>query len=271
MSEKCKYLLTISYDGTAYGGWQTQPNTLTIQQVIEKALETLFKKKISVVGSSRTDAGVHALGQLAQIVLDTSIEEKKFLYSLNGLLPNDIRVTSIESVPMDFHVRFDAKRKVYHYNLWCELFHNPCQRGTSYHVRHLIDEDLLKKAASYFLGTHNFKAFANENSKGAASSSPIKTIYSLNIVKQQGGYRIEVEGSGFLYKMVRNIVGTLLACSRGKLKHTDIPHLLEKQDRRLLPKSAPAHGLFLMKIDVDETKKGKKQVDRQIDLPQQEP
>ena len=268
MSTKAKYKLTISYDGTNYGGWQYQPNTLTIQEVIEKAFETLFKKKIPVVGSSRTDAGVHALGQVAQIQLDDPIEPIKLLYSLNGLLPHDIRIISIEAVDDDFHVRFDAKRKVYHYHLWCELFHNPCQRSYSYHVRHKIDPELLKKACSYFVGTHNFKAFANENSKGAAQSCPVKTLFSLNVFEQPGGYRLEFEGSGFLYKMVRNIVGTLLACARGKLDLPLIPEIFAKQDRRLLPKSAPAHGLFLMRIDYELATEDKKQVIPQNALPQ---
>lgn len=265
---KKKYKLTISYDGSEYGGWQYQPNTLTIQEVIEKAFETLFRKKIPVVASSRTDAGVHALGQVAQIVLEESVEPSKLLYSLNGLLPRDIRIIHIEEVPLDFHVRFDAKKKIYHYHLWCDLFHNPCLRHYSYHVRHKIDEAVLKRAASYFIGTHNFKAFANENSKGAAESCPVKTLYALNIVKQPGGYRLEFEGSGFLYKMVRNIVGTLLSCAQGKLAPSQIPEIFEKQDRRLLPKSAPAHGLFLMEIIYPTLNIEKILIVRENDLPQ---
>lgn len=239
----------ISYDGGAYVGWQYQPNGLSIQKVIEDAFTTLFKKEIKITGCSRTDAGVHALGQVATVVVERQSDLRKLIYSLNSLLPNDIRINKIEEVDPNFHVRYSSKKKIYHYHLHCELFHNPCQRNYSHHVRHLFREDKVKEAIPYFIGTHNFKAFANESTKGAASSSPIKTIYSIELVKQPGGYRLEFEGNGFLYKMVRNIVGTLLECGKGKLDPNEIPNLIKSENRRLVPKSAPALGLFLVKIE----------------------
>ena len=263
---KKKYKLLISYDGTCYGGWQYQPNTTTIQAVIENAFFILFKKKIAVIGSSRTDAGVHALGQVAQVVLEEDINPKELLYRLNGILPHDIRIHSMVEVPLDFHVRFDALKKTYHYFLCTELFHNPCQRGYAYHIKHKIDISLLELACTYFVGTHNFKAFANENSKGAAQSSPIKTLYSVKAIKHPGGLRIEFEGNGFLYKMVRNIVGTLLACGKGKLDPRQIPSLFEGEDRRMLPKSAPAHALFLIHIEYANCDQEREEGDRQSAL-----
>ncbi len=247
-----KYLLTIAYDGTAYSGWQYQPNALSIQQVLESAFQTILKRKISVVGCSRTDAGVHAYAQKAQIILEEEIEGEKLLYCINGVLPLDIRVKKIEKVPSDFHVRFDAKKKIYHYHIVSDLFHDPCKRGFSLHVRHRIDLDSLKKAIPYFIGTHDFKAFANQNSKGSASNCSIKTIYAINLTEERGGYLLEFIGNGFLYKMVRNIVGTLLECAKGKLCPEKIPELLKQHDRRLVPKAAPAHGLFLVDICYDK-------------------
>lgn len=244
-----KYKLTISYDGGAYVGWQYQPNGLSIQKVIEDTFTTLFKKEIKITGCSRTDAGVHALGQVATVVLEHQSDLRKLIYSLNSLLPSDIRINKIEEVDPNFHVRYSSKKKIYHYHLHCELFHNPCQRSYSHHVRHLFREEKVKEAILHFIGTHNFKAFANENSKGAASSSPVKTIYSIDLIKQPGGYRLEFEGNGFLYKMVRNIVGTLLECAKGKLEPSEIPNLIKSENRRLVPKSAPALGLFLVKIE----------------------
>lgn len=252
--QQYKYKLTISYDGSQYSGWQYQPNSISIQEVIEKAFFTLLQKPIRLISSSRTDAGVHALGQVAHIILDHKADLHKLIYSLNGLLPSDIRIKEIEEVPLSFHARFHAKKKIYHYHLFCEKFHSPCNRLYSHHVRHRFNIEALKEAIPYFIGTHNFKAFANENTKGSASSSPIKTIYTINVVEQLGGYRLEFEGSGFLYKMVRNIVGTLLECSKGKLSPHAIPELMESGDRRKLPKSAPAHGLFLMQIDYEKIK-----------------
>jgi tRNA pseudouridine38-40 synthase len=251
-SQLYRYKLLISYDGSNYSGWQVQPNALSIQEVLEKAFFTLFHSPIKVIGSGRTDAGVHALGQVAHVSLDHLImDEEKLLYSLNGILPHDIRIKSFHPTSPHFHARFDAKRKVYHYHLHCELFQDPSKRFYSYHVRYKLDIETLKKAISYFVGTHNFKAFANENTKGSAKHSPIKTIYAIHLVEERGGYRLEFEGSGFLYKMVRNIVGTLLECASGKLPPEEIPALFSSEDRRAIARSAPAHGLFLVRVDYE--------------------
>lgn len=248
-SQTFRYKLLISYDGTNYSGWQEQPNSLSIQEVIEKAFLTLFKNPVKVISSSRTDAGVHALGQVAHISLNSPVDEQKLLFSLNGLLPRDIRIKHLHAVAPDFHARYDAKRKIYHYHLHCEQFHDPSKRFYSYHVRPSLDIAALKKAIPHFVGTHNFKAFANKNEKGSAKNSPVKTIYCINLVEERGGYRLEFEGDGFLYKMVRNIVGTLLDCAYGKTNPDTIPELINSKQRQQTACAAPAHGLFLVRIE----------------------
>ncbi|MBM3191898.1 MAG: tRNA pseudouridine(38-40) synthase TruA [Chlamydiae bacterium] len=251
MNSRTRYKMVIAYEGTQYCGWQRQPNALSIQELIEKALGTLCKTPLTLHGSSRTDAGVHALAQVAHFTLENPIDTRKLLYSLNGLLPHDIRIKALQEVPITFHARFHAKRKVYHYHLHCEPFHEPWKRHYSHHIKHSFHLESLQKAIPYFIGTHNFKAFANENDRGSAKNSPFKTLYDLRLVEEPGGYRLEFEGSGFLYKMVRNIVGTLLACSRGKLAPEEIPSILASQDRKKAPQAAPALGLFLVRIDYE--------------------
>lgn len=248
-----KYKMTIAYDGLHYSGWQIQPNGRSIQEEIEKALLTLCQAPVKIIGSGRTDAGVHALGQVAHFSLQAPIEEKKLLYGLNGLLPHDIRIKDLKQTTPDFHARFHVKRKIYHYHLHCALFQDPSTRFYSYHVRYPLDLMQLKAAIPYFTGTHNFKAFANENEKGSARHAPIKTLYALRLEEEPGGYRLEFEGNGFLYKMVRNIVGTLLECASHKLSPETIPELFLSGARRQTMRPAPAHGLFLVRVDYEET------------------
>jgi len=243
------YKLLIAYDGLHYVGWQVQPNGVSIQETLEKAFTILCKTPVKVIGSSRTDAGVHALGQVAHVALEKPIDLEKMLLALNGILPHDIRIKEMLEAPKGFHARFDARKKTYHYHLHCEPFHEPSKRLYSYHVRRSFDVEKLKEAASYFVGTHNFKAFANENEKGSAKHAPIKTLYAIRVEKEPGGYRLEFEGNGFLYKMVRNMVGALLECAYGKLDPLHIPQLLAAKVRPQTLRSAPAHGLFLVKVE----------------------
>lgn len=243
-----KYKMTLSYDGSKFSGWQIQPNAISIQELLEKACEKIFKQKIKVIGSGRTDAGVHALCQVAHFEIDKELEIEKTLFSLNGLLPHEIRVTALEIADPSFHARFSAKQKTYHYHLHLEQFQTPFKRGISYHVRRKLDLTLLKEACKCFEGTHNFRAFANESTKGSAKSSPVKTIYKLEAIEEEGGVRLEFTGSGFLYKMVRNITGALIEVASGKLELSEIPKILASEDRKKAPKAAPAHGLFLADI-----------------------
>lgn len=243
-----KYKLIISYDGTSYQGWQVQPNGPSIQEKIQTALETVLKEKIALVGSSRTDAGVHALGQTAHFDTENSFQKEKLLYSLNGLLPHDIRLLELEEVADDFHARFSASGKVYHYHLHLDRTMDPFQRLYTYHIHKRINISLLEQAAKEFIGTHDFTSFANEASEGAAKNKPIKTMKRLDVISQKGGLRLEFEANGFLYKMVRNIVGTLLQVADGSLPLESIQSIIAVKDRRRAGPAVPPQGLFLVKV-----------------------
>lgn len=243
------YKITIAYDGAEYSGWQTQPNATSIQEVLQDAFEILFKEKINVTGAGRTDAGVHAKGQVAHFSVDENLDQHRFLVSINGLLPKDIRVKKVEGVPSDFHSRYSAKRKTYHYHLHLDRIHDPFTRRHSLHVMKKLDIDLMRQAAQKFIGTHDFTSFANDANRGCAANKPVKTIYRLDIIEEAHGVRLEFEGDGFLYKMVRNITGALLTVATGKIAPELIDAIFKAKDRRKSPMAAPAHGLFLIHID----------------------
>ncbi len=243
------YKLTIAYDGSNFGGWQIQPNAISIQALIEQALSLILRKPIVIFGSGRTDAGVHAKGQVAHFTYEGSFDLEKTLGSLNGLLPVDIRILSLEKMNHRFHARFSAVSKTYHYRLHLNPVPDPFKRRYAYHVPHPVDLELLKSAAAYFLGTHDFTSFANEAGRGSAAHDAIRTLHRLDIIEENGGVRLEFQGDGFLYKMVRNIVGTLLDVCAGKIDKDQIPTILAAKDRKMAGASAPAHGLFLINVE----------------------
>lgn len=243
-----KYKLTIAYDGTRFGGWQIQPNATSIQSLIQNALQTALRTPIALVGSGRTDSGVHAMGQIAHFSVAEPVSIQPLHTSLNGLLPLDIRILEITPADEDFHARFSAKGKIYHYHLDRALVCNPFTRNYSYHLPYPIDLDLLKKEAHFFTGMHDFTSFSNEAHKGSAARNPIRTLHRLDVVEKEGEIVLEFEGDGFLYKMVRNITGTLLDIARGKIPPGTTPHIFKWKDRSKAGTTAPAHGLFLMKV-----------------------
>lgn len=243
-----KYKLTIAYDGTEYSGWQIQPNGLSIQTLIENALSTILRTPTKVVGSGRTDAGVHAWGQTAHFITSSPFDSQKLLLSLNGLLPLDIRILEIVEVPSTFHARYSATSKIYHYRLHLDPIPDPFKRRYAYHVPHPVSLFLLKSAASLFIGTHDFTSFANEARRGSAAKDPIRSLYRLDLIEEAGGVRLEFEGDGFLYKMVRNITGTLLDVCAGKISLEQIPAILAAKDRKKAGRAAPPHGLSLMEV-----------------------
>ncbi len=245
---KKKYKLTIQYEGTDYSGWQVQPDATTIQETIEQVLEKFLQEPQRIIGAGRTDSGVHALGQVAHFTTERELDQRIFLKSANGLLPHEIRITHIEEVPESFHAQKSAKKKIYHYHLYLDPVQSPFKRRTTTLVRKKIDLELLKKAASEFVGTHDFTSFANSAHEGAASKSAVRTIYRLDVVPEEGGIRLEFEGSGFLYKMVRNITGMLIDVSSGRRPLSDIQKVLAAKDRREASRAAPATGLFLVEI-----------------------
>lgn len=242
------YKIVIAYDGTHYSGWQIQPNGISIQQKLQEALKIFLRHETYVVGSGRTDAGTHALGQTAHFKSHHTIEARKFIHSLNGILPFDIRIKSIENVPSDFHARYSAKGKIYHYFLHLNPILNPFKRLYSLHVYEKINLSLLEEAAQYFIGVHDFTAFANESHSGVAAHDPVRHLKRLDIVKEEEGLRLEFEADGFLYKMVRNITGTLLEVAQGTRPLDSIPHIFSTKDRRAAGKAAPAHALFLVNV-----------------------
>lgn len=243
------YKLTIAYDGTEYGGWQVQDNAESIQQLIQNALRTVLRHEVNVVGSGRTDAGVHALGQVAHFKTHGELDLFRIFHSLNSLLPRDIRILQIEPVPLAFHAQRSAIKKTYYYHLSLNPVQDPFRRLYSFHVHEKIDLDLLASASKLFVGTHDFTSFANEAHKGAAAKDAVRTMLRLDPVLENGGLRLELEANGFLYKMVRNIVGTILEVAAKKRPIEDIPKIFAAKDRRQAGQAAPSHGLFLIKVN----------------------
>lgn len=243
------YKLTIAYDGTNYSGWQIQPNSTSIQELIQNAVRTFLRQDVIIIGSGRTDAGVHAVGQVAHFKCDSEIDLFRFFGSLNGMLPRDIRVLSVEKAPLDFHAQRSAISKTYHYNLYLDRVQSPFKRLYSWHIHEKCDLILLKEAASYFIGKHNFSSFANEASEGCASRNPVRTIQQLDVVVDTHDLCLVFSADGFLYKMVRNIVGTLIEVSTGKRSIEEIPIIFKAEDRKSAGQAAPPHGLFLMHVD----------------------
>jgi tRNA pseudouridine38-40 synthase len=251
MQTSFRYKIHISYDGTLYGGWQKQPNSLTIQQLLEEAFEQIYHQKISFTGSGRTDAGVHALAQVAHFTLPFSLDLPKYLHAMNGVLPKDIRITHIQEVPLDFHARFSATKKIYRYRIKLHPIQSPFERLYSTFIPGPFDLEALQLATHKFIGTHDFTSFANEAHEGSAGKDAIRTIYKIDFLEEPGGFTLEFHGNGFLYKMVRNIVGTLIDIARGKTSLSEIDTIFAAKNRRFAGSVAPAKGLFLHEVIYD--------------------
>lgn len=241
-----KICLKITYDGTNYAGWQRQQNAITVQQIIEEKLEKLTNCKTIIVGASRTDSGVHAFDQTACFDTVSNIPSNKFALALNTLLPNDIRVKESFDVPLNFHPIKSAKSKVYSYKIYNETYSSAMYRNLSYHVAYNLDVDAMNEAAEVLVGNHDFKAF---QSSGGSEKTSIRTIHSSKIIKDENFILYLVEGNGFLYNMVRIIVGTLVEIGKNKLSKYDIVKALNSGNREDLGPTAPAQGLCLMKIN----------------------
>ncbi|MET3699903.1 tRNA pseudouridine(38-40) synthase [Bacillus oleivorans] len=239
--------LTISYDGTNFNGYQVQPDERTVQSELEKALERIHKGKlVKVTASGRTDRFVHAVGQVIHFDTDLSIPPDKWGRALNTLLPEDILVLDAEQVAADFHARFDAVRKEYRYKINLGLLPDLFKRNFEYHYHYPLDVRKMKKAAAYLLGTHDFTSFSSAKSE---AEDRIRTIYSIEIIEEKDAITFQFVGNGFLYNMVRILVGTLLEVGNGKRDPDSIQKLLEAKDRRLAGKTAPGHGLYLWRVE----------------------
>lgn len=250
MSEFIKKLqnfkLIIEYDGRAYHGWQRQKKEKTIQGEIEKALEKLTGAKVALAGSGRTDAGVHAYGQVASFKCHTNLTCEIFQKGLNSLTPDDIVITSCEAAPEDFHARYDVKSKTYHYRILNRSLPAAIGRMYAWHIRKKLDIRAMKTSLEHIAGTHDFKSFEGS---GSPRNHSIRTIISASILKKKDGYLvIEIEGDGFLRFMVRNIVGTLVDTGLGKISSDDFKKILYLKDRNSAGITAPAHGLFLVRV-----------------------
>lgn len=238
--------LTIEYDGIKYAGWQVQCRKhRTIQQVLEKALREILRQRIKIIASGRTDAGVHALGQVANFKTGSDITLEKLRKALNAVLPADIAIIKTEEAYSDFHSRFSAKSKVYRYTIFNRPSRPVFSRDTVYFFVHPLNIELMQREARVLLGRHNFKSFQATAKK---EKDAVRTIKSLKVSRSKDLIHIDIEADGFLYNMVRNIVGTLLEIGRGKLAAGSLKKILSAQDRKLAGPTAPALGLCLLKV-----------------------
>ena len=237
--------LKIAYNGTKYHGWQAQENANTIQSEVEKAIWKLTKEEVKIFGSGRTDAGVHALGQIANFYTDSTIPSDRFSYALNSLLPEDIVVVESECVEDSFHARFNARGKIYRYIIYNERQRSPFYKDLAWHVPMSLDIGLMEKAASFLEGTHDFRAFC---AAGTGVKDFVRTIYGITISKQRDCIEIVVRGNGFFYNMVRIISGTLIEVGTKKYVPEYIVDILNSRDRRLAGITAPSHGLYLVEV-----------------------
>ena len=238
--------LVVAYEGTNYCGWQIQPNGITIEQVLNETLSSLVGEEITVTGASRTDAGVHSLGNVAVFETHTKMPAEKISFALNQRLPEDIVVQESCQVPEDFHPRFSKSRKTYEYRILNCRFRQPLERRTSYFYHYPLDVSAMQKAAAYLVGEHDFTSFASVH---AQTNTYVRMIYALDVVREGDMIRIRVQGNGFLYNMVRIIAGTLIQVGAGIKKPEDMESILAGKDRELAGPTAPAHGLTMIGLE----------------------
>jgi tRNA pseudouridine38-40 synthase len=238
--------LTIEYDGTDYCGWQIQPNGPSVQQTIEKALQTMTRQKITLIGSGRTDAGVHALGQTAHFTCDSTIEPEAFLKGLNSLLPGDIVIRQCSEVDPSFHARYHVSSKTYRYRIRNHPLPAAIGRQYEWWIRRPLDVAAMQSAAKHLIGKKDFKAFEGT---GSPRAHTIRTVSDATIHRETGDRIVfEIKADGFLRYMVRNIVGTLTAVGTGALVPDDIISILDSRDRSRAGATAPARGLCLIEV-----------------------
>ena len=241
--------MVVAYDGTNYCGWQIQPNGVTIEQKLNEALTDLLQEPIKVTGASRTDAGVHSLGNVCIFDTNTRMPAEKISYALNTRLPEDIVVQDSCQVPESFHPRFSKSRKTYEYRILNQKFRNPTRRLDTHFYYYDLDVEAMQRAAAYLVGEHDFKSFA---STGGQAETSIRTIYSLDVEKRDSIITIRVKGNGFLYNMVRIIAGTLIKVGAGEILPEEIPAILEAKDRSAAGPTAPAKGRNMIGLEYEE-------------------
>ena len=244
MSRRLK--LIVSYDGAPFAGWQSQSHGNTIQDHLERAFERVAGMPVRVHGAGRTDAGVHALAQCAHVDVNKALAPARWTEALNALLPPAIRVIRCRYVSNDFHARLSAKGKIYRYRIWCAPVLPPFEYRRAWHIPRPLDLKILQKAAKRFVGTHDFAAFAAN--RGKPEESTIRTINSVRVRQKGPCVAIDFDGDGFLYKMVRLIVGSLVKCALGKMRLEEITACLKSGQVGAARFAAPAEGLFLVRV-----------------------
>lgn len=247
-----KLKLTIGYDGSGYDGWQTQKTGVGVQSLMEAALAKLFPSQPKIFGSSRTDTGVHALGMAAHFEVQRAewrMTTARLLLALNAHLPPDIRVQSARRVPAQFHARFSAVGKVYRYQVWNHAAMNPLLRTQAWHCKRKLDLAAMQSAAQDFVGKHDFRSFRVNPYYDTGAT--VRTLSRCEVKRRGPLLTFVIEGDGFLYRMCRVIVGTLVQIGEGKIPRDGVRFILEKRDRTVAGMTAPAHGLFLWRVFYD--------------------
>ena len=237
--------LTIEYDGKDFNGWQKQPTKLNIQGEIERAIESITDEQVDLIASGRTDAGVHALGQVANFKTNSNLPIEKFAVAINSKLKKSIRIQKAEEVDERFHSRYNCKEKTYRYIINNSKEGSAIYRNLEYYVPIKLNVEEMKKAIKYFEGEHDFKGF---KASGTSSKTSVRTIYKAEIKIDGDRILIELTGNGFLYNMVRIISGTLVDVGLGKIKAEDIPLIIESKDRKMAGKTLPPYALYLVKV-----------------------
>ena len=242
--------LTVAYDGTDYCGWQIQPNGITVEEVLNRNLSELTGEEIAVTGASRTDSGVHAQGNVAVFDSDTTIPPERIAYAVNRKLPEDIVVIRSEEVPGDWHPRYQETEKTYEYHILNREMPDPVRRRDTYFVSYPLDLEAMRRAAAYLKGEHDFRSFCNVHTD---VQDTVRTIYDLDIIRSGDLVTVRIRGNGFLYNMVRIIVGTLVRVGRGFYSPGQVKEILEAKERTSAGVTAPPQGLVLVKIDYPGT------------------
>lgn len=237
--------LVVAYDGTDFHGFQRQTNASSIQLCIEQALSAIFRSPITIYGAARTDAGVHARGQVVNFYGEGTIPTEKIPYAMKGYLPREIAVLSAVEMPENFSVRHDNKGKHYCYSIVNSRIHDPFQLRYAWFIRKPLDRQAMKDGAAILLGTHDFSAFEGQNT---TPMNPVKTMYAIDLEEKENVLQIHVVGDGFLYHMVRNIAGGLVDLGLHRMTLSDFSRILEGKDRTKLGATAPAHGLCLEEV-----------------------
>lgn len=241
-----RVMLTVAYDGTAYHGWQIQPNGETIEGILNRCLSETLGEKIEVIGASRTDSGVHAMGNIAVFDTDSPIPADKISYALNQRLPEDIKIQKSEEVASDFHPRHCESRKTYEYRIYCAPFPMPVKRLYAHYTYIPMDVERMRRGALYLVGKHDFKSFCSAE---AQVETTVRQVDSVEVVQEGQEIVIRVAGRGFLYNMVRIIAGTLMEVGRGHIAPEEVKTILEAKDRQAAGPTAPACGLTLVKYE----------------------